>query len=42
MGAAARSKIEAYTWDRAAEQTLAVYRETVAETHRRERAGGWR
>ena len=31
MGAAARSAIEAYTWDRAAEQTMAVYRE-VAET----------
>jgi UDP-glucose:(heptosyl)LPS alpha-1,3-glucosyltransferase len=27
MGAAARIRIEAYTWDRAAEQTLAVYRE---------------
>ncbi len=27
MGVAARSKIEAYTWDRAAEQTMAVYRE---------------
>ena len=27
MGAAARSKIEAYTWDRVAEQTMAVYRE---------------
>jgi UDP-glucose:(heptosyl)LPS alpha-1,3-glucosyltransferase len=30
MGAAARSKIEAYTWDRAAEQTMAVYREVFA------------
>jgi UDP-glucose:(heptosyl)LPS alpha-1,3-glucosyltransferase len=30
MGAAARSRIEAYTWDRAAEQTLAVYREVFA------------
>ena len=30
MGAAARSRIEAYTWDRTAEQTLAVYREVVA------------
>jgi UDP-glucose:(heptosyl)LPS alpha-1,3-glucosyltransferase len=34
VGAAARSKIEAYTWDRVAEQTLAVYRETIAETDR--------
>jgi len=34
MGAAARARIEAYTWDRAAEQTLAVYRETIAETDR--------
>ena len=31
MGAAARSKIEAYTWDRAAEQTMAVYGEAVAQ-----------
>jgi UDP-glucose:(heptosyl)LPS alpha-1,3-glucosyltransferase len=37
MGAAARSSIEAYTWDRAAEQTLAVYRETVAEFGRGDR-----
>ena len=27
MGSAARSKIEAYTWDRTAEETMAVYRE---------------
>ena len=27
MGAAARAAIEAYTWDRVAEQTMAVYRE---------------
>jgi UDP-glucose:(heptosyl)LPS alpha-1,3-glucosyltransferase len=34
MGSAARSRIEPYTWDRAAEQTLAVYREAVALTDR--------
>ena len=34
MGAAARSKIEAYTWDRAAEQTMAVYHEAVALARR--------
>jgi glycosyltransferase involved in cell wall biosynthesis len=34
MGAAARSKIEAYTWDRAAEQTMAVYHEVFAERSR--------
>jgi UDP-glucose:(heptosyl)LPS alpha-1,3-glucosyltransferase len=42
MGAAARAKIEAYTWDRAAEQTLAVYREAVAETDRGGRGGDTR
>jgi UDP-glucose:(heptosyl)LPS alpha-1,3-glucosyltransferase len=31
LGAAARSTIEAYTWDRTAEETLAVYREVVGE-----------
>jgi len=31
MGAAARSKIEAYTWDRAADQTMAVYRDVTTE-----------
>jgi glycosyltransferase involved in cell wall biosynthesis len=31
MGEAARSAIEAYTWDRTAEETLAVYREVLAE-----------
>ena len=31
MGAAARSKIEAYTWDRVAHETMAVYREALAE-----------
>jgi len=30
MGSAARSEIEAYTWDRTAEQTMAVYHEAVA------------
>jgi UDP-glucose:(heptosyl)LPS alpha-1,3-glucosyltransferase len=30
MGSAARSNVETYTWDRAAEQTLAVYHEVVA------------
>ena len=30
MASAARSRIESYTWDRAAEQTMAVYREAVA------------
>ena len=34
MGAAARSKIEAYTWDRAAAQTMAVYHEAVAQADR--------
>jgi UDP-glucose:(heptosyl)LPS alpha-1,3-glucosyltransferase len=34
MGAAARSKIEAYTWDRAAEQTMTVYHEVFAERSR--------
>ncbi len=34
MGVAARSKIEAYTWDRAAEQTMAVYREAAAKADR--------
>ncbi len=34
MGAAARSKIEAYTWDRAAAQTMAIYHEAVALAHR--------
>lgn len=29
MGSAARSRIEAYTWDRVAEQTLAVYHEAA-------------
>jgi UDP-glucose:(heptosyl)LPS alpha-1,3-glucosyltransferase len=32
MGVAARSRIEAYTWDRAAGETLSVYREAIAET----------
>ena len=40
IGAAARAAIEAYTWDRVAEQTMAVYRETVAETDCGYRAGG--
>jgi UDP-glucose:(heptosyl)LPS alpha-1,3-glucosyltransferase len=31
MGAAARSRIESYTWDRAADETMAVYREALAE-----------
>jgi glycosyltransferase involved in cell wall biosynthesis len=31
MGAAARAAVEGYTWDRVAEQTMAVYREVVAE-----------
>jgi UDP-glucose:(heptosyl)LPS alpha-1,3-glucosyltransferase len=39
MGAAARIAIEAYTWDRAAEQTMAVYREMVSETERGDRVG---
>ncbi len=30
MGSAARSTIEKYTWDRAADETLAVYEEVVA------------
>jgi UDP-glucose:(heptosyl)LPS alpha-1,3-glucosyltransferase len=30
-GAAARSAVESYTWDRTAEETLAVYREVLAE-----------
>jgi UDP-glucose:(heptosyl)LPS alpha-1,3-glucosyltransferase len=42
MGAAARSKIEGYTWDRVAEETLAVYRETIAETDRGGRGRGAR
>lgn len=31
MGSAARSAVESYTWDRTAEETLAVYREVLAE-----------
>jgi len=42
MGAAARAAIEAYTWDRVAEQTLAVYREAIAETDRGDRCGDTR
>jgi UDP-glucose:(heptosyl)LPS alpha-1,3-glucosyltransferase len=34
MGAAARAAVEAYTWDRAADQTMAVYREVLAEKRR--------
>jgi hypothetical protein len=34
MGAAARRAIERHTWDRTAEQTMAVYREVVAEQKR--------
>jgi UDP-glucose:(heptosyl)LPS alpha-1,3-glucosyltransferase len=34
MGAAARAAVERYTWDRAAEQTMAVYREVVEEEGR--------
>ena len=34
MGAAARAAIEAYTWDRAAAQTMAVYHEAVAQADR--------
>jgi UDP-glucose:(heptosyl)LPS alpha-1,3-glucosyltransferase len=34
MGAAARSKIEAYTWDRVAEETLTVYREALEDRRR--------
>ena len=35
MGAAARSKIEAYTWDRAARASgMAIYHEAVALAHR--------
>ncbi len=34
MGRAARATIEAYTWDRVATETLAVYREIVAEGER--------
>jgi UDP-glucose:(heptosyl)LPS alpha-1,3-glucosyltransferase len=33
MGAAARSKIEEYTWDRTAEQTMAIYREISTCNH---------
>jgi UDP-glucose:(heptosyl)LPS alpha-1,3-glucosyltransferase len=31
MGGAARARIEAYTWDRVAEETLSVYREVLCE-----------
>jgi UDP-glucose:(heptosyl)LPS alpha-1,3-glucosyltransferase len=31
MGAAARARIAAYTWDRVAEETLSIYREVVCE-----------
>lgn len=31
MGAAARTRVEDFTWDRVAEETMAVYREVVAE-----------
>ncbi|MDB5311170.1 MAG: hypothetical protein JWO38_5372 [Gemmataceae bacterium] len=34
MGAAARAAVEAYTWDRVAEQTMAVYREVLSEKGR--------
>ena len=34
MGEAARQRIEAYTWDRVADETMAVYREVVAERRR--------
>lgn len=34
IGRAARATIEAYTWDRVAAETLAVYREVVAEQSR--------
>lgn len=34
MGAAARRAIERHTWDRTAEQTMAVYREVIAEQKR--------
>jgi UDP-glucose:(heptosyl)LPS alpha-1,3-glucosyltransferase len=34
MGAAARSGIEAYTWDRVADETLAVYREVAGDRRR--------
>ena len=34
MGAAARAAIEKHTWDRAAAQTMAVYREAVAQADR--------
>ena len=35
MGAAARARVEPLTWDRTAEQTLAVYRAVAAERDRR-------
>jgi UDP-glucose:(heptosyl)LPS alpha-1,3-glucosyltransferase len=35
IGRAARRRIEAYTWDRVAEETLSVYREILAETAER-------
>jgi UDP-glucose:(heptosyl)LPS alpha-1,3-glucosyltransferase len=34
MGTAARSRIEAYTWDRVAEETMGVYREVRCERRR--------
>jgi len=37
MGMAARSTIERYTWDRTAEETLAVYREVLQERANRPR-----
>lgn len=39
MGDAARSRIEAYTWDRAAAETLAVYREMIADECQPDRSG---
>jgi hypothetical protein len=29
MGAAARTSVEAFTWDRVADETMAVYREII-------------
>jgi UDP-glucose:(heptosyl)LPS alpha-1,3-glucosyltransferase len=40
MGAAARAAIEAYTWDRTADETLSVYRELIAKTDCAGPAGG--
>jgi glycosyltransferase involved in cell wall biosynthesis len=34
LGTAARARIEPFTWDRAADETMSVYREVLAEKRR--------